>query len=267
VRIIVVFLVYGLLANSYCDPAVARGGGSVHVRGYYRKDGTFVEPHYRSAPDSDPGNNWSTKGNFNPYTGKDGVRATPTLPLQSPSPALTKGNAGQPPVMNPHGTIETEGPNVRPSSNFDRCLSEPSPPGCNRSVLTPGQARQVREAEAQRNFRRCLSDTEPSVCMKGMLNLEQARQVREAEAQRNFGRCLSDPSPPRCDRSVLTPEQARQVQGAEAQRNFKRCLSDTDPSMCIKGMLTSDQARQVRAAEAQRQGPPGVVGRTTVSSP
>jgi hypothetical protein len=26
------------------------GGGSVHVSGYYRKDGTYVHPHYRAAP-------------------------------------------------------------------------------------------------------------------------------------------------------------------------------------------------------------------------
>ena len=28
------------------------GGGSVHVSGYYRKDGTYVHPHYRAAPGS-----------------------------------------------------------------------------------------------------------------------------------------------------------------------------------------------------------------------
>lgn len=43
---------------------------SVRVRGYYRKDGTYVQPHYRSNPDSSPYNNWSYPGNVNPYTGK-----------------------------------------------------------------------------------------------------------------------------------------------------------------------------------------------------
>jgi len=41
----------------------------VKVRGYYRKDGTYVQPHYRSDPDSNPYNNWSFPGNVNPYTG------------------------------------------------------------------------------------------------------------------------------------------------------------------------------------------------------
>lgn len=44
----------------------------VHVRGYYRKDGTYVQPHYRSSSNSTKSDNWSTKGNYNPYTGEEG---------------------------------------------------------------------------------------------------------------------------------------------------------------------------------------------------
>jgi hypothetical protein len=44
--------------------------GQVKVRGYYRKDGTYVQPHYRSRPDGNPYNNYSYPGNTNPYTGK-----------------------------------------------------------------------------------------------------------------------------------------------------------------------------------------------------
>jgi hypothetical protein len=36
-------------APSYTPPSYS-GGGTVHVRGYYRKDGTYVRPHTRSAP-------------------------------------------------------------------------------------------------------------------------------------------------------------------------------------------------------------------------
>jgi len=42
----------------------------VHVRGYYRKNGTYVQGYWRSSPDSDPTNNFSYPGNVNPYTGK-----------------------------------------------------------------------------------------------------------------------------------------------------------------------------------------------------
>lgn len=51
-------------------------GGTVRpvaVQGYCRGNGTYVAPHYRTAPDGNPYNNWSTVGNVNPYTGKAGT--------------------------------------------------------------------------------------------------------------------------------------------------------------------------------------------------
>lgn len=45
-----------------------------YVQGYVRKDGTYVQPHYRTAPDRNPYNNYSTQGNTNPYTGQSGTR-------------------------------------------------------------------------------------------------------------------------------------------------------------------------------------------------
>lgn len=35
----------------------------VHVRGYYRKDGTYVRPHIRSSPDSYKSNNYGPSTN------------------------------------------------------------------------------------------------------------------------------------------------------------------------------------------------------------
>jgi len=52
----------------------AASAGSTYVHGYTKSDGTYVEPHYRSAPDTSTYNNWSTKGNVNPYTGEAGTR-------------------------------------------------------------------------------------------------------------------------------------------------------------------------------------------------
>lgn len=48
---------------------------SVRVRGYYRSNGTYIMPHWRSAPDHSVWNNWSTQGNINPYTGVLGTRS------------------------------------------------------------------------------------------------------------------------------------------------------------------------------------------------
>lgn len=57
------------------------------VRGYYRNDGTYVQPHYRSSPDRSYNNNWSVSPNVNPYTGESGTRR-PTYDDRSPSNGL-----------------------------------------------------------------------------------------------------------------------------------------------------------------------------------
>jgi hypothetical protein len=53
---------------------------AVHVNGYYRANGTYVAPHYRSDPDGIVTNNWSYPGNTNPYTG---VTAGGSVPSSS----------------------------------------------------------------------------------------------------------------------------------------------------------------------------------------
>jgi len=60
------FLVFLALLVSL--PAVL--DAQVRVRGYYRKDGTYVRPHVRTRPDGNPYNNYSFPGNYNPNTGR-----------------------------------------------------------------------------------------------------------------------------------------------------------------------------------------------------
>lgn len=50
--------------------APAIGSAQVYVRPYVRKDGTTVQGHWRSKPDSNPYNNYGFPGNVNPYTGR-----------------------------------------------------------------------------------------------------------------------------------------------------------------------------------------------------
>jgi hypothetical protein len=42
---------------------------AVHVNGYYRSNGTYVNGYERTAPDSSPYNNYGYPGNYNPNTG------------------------------------------------------------------------------------------------------------------------------------------------------------------------------------------------------
>jgi len=56
----------------------ATGTGSSHsshaVSGYTTKRGTHVAPHRQSNSDGTQHNNWSTKGNTNPTTGRAGTK-------------------------------------------------------------------------------------------------------------------------------------------------------------------------------------------------
>ena len=45
----------------------------VYVQPYVDNQGNFHQGHMRSAPDSNPYNNYSTRGNVNPYTGQAGT--------------------------------------------------------------------------------------------------------------------------------------------------------------------------------------------------
>jgi hypothetical protein len=44
-----------------------------YVHGYYRSNGTYVRPYYRSSPNGTVQDNFSYRGNINPYTGKVGT--------------------------------------------------------------------------------------------------------------------------------------------------------------------------------------------------
>ena len=50
------------------------GQGQVHVNGYTRSNGTYVQSHERTTPNSTRNDNWSTIGNVNPYTGIEGTK-------------------------------------------------------------------------------------------------------------------------------------------------------------------------------------------------
>ena len=61
------------------------------VRGHYRKDGTYVESYHRSSPNSTKLDNYTTEGNYNPYTLEDGNRS-PYTP--EPEPTLSRPRRG-----------------------------------------------------------------------------------------------------------------------------------------------------------------------------
>jgi hypothetical protein len=71
----------GLAAALLPAAATARGyrvyslHSPVHVRSYIRHSGQYIGPHFRTPPNHTKLDNWSTRGNLNPYTGKIGTKA------------------------------------------------------------------------------------------------------------------------------------------------------------------------------------------------
>jgi hypothetical protein len=142
-------VVFALLAPAIEALAGGKGGGkggTVSVRGYFRSDGTYVQPHTRTAPDGNPYNNYSFPGNYNPNTGKitpgnpdsylkryfNRKPAAPvpyvpalvgpsgrSLPASRPAPALEPVTAPPgsllPASLYPTGTAAPFGPSQRPS--------------------------------------------------------------------------------------------------------------------------------------------------------
>lgn len=59
----------------------------VQKNGYFKKDGTYVAPSMTTAPNDTKLDNYSTKGNVNPYTGKAGtVDPYKVEPYKAPKP-------------------------------------------------------------------------------------------------------------------------------------------------------------------------------------
>jgi hypothetical protein len=65
----------------------------VKVKGYTRKDGTYVAPHTRSSPNKTKNDNYSTRGNINPYTGQAGTKPGEGPAATSTEPAPQKTEA------------------------------------------------------------------------------------------------------------------------------------------------------------------------------
>lgn len=63
---------FALVAMTIATSATAQN--TVRVKPHVRSDGTYVEGHHRTTPNSTRNDNWSTRPNVNPHTGRAGTR-------------------------------------------------------------------------------------------------------------------------------------------------------------------------------------------------
>ena len=61
--------------SSYGTGTYGVNTNSTYVNGYTKSNGAYVSGHYRSSQNSTNHDNYSTSGNYNPYTGTSGSRA------------------------------------------------------------------------------------------------------------------------------------------------------------------------------------------------
>ena len=54
--------------------SVVSAQADVWVNGYFNSYGSWVPGYYRTSPDSSFSNNYSSRGNINPYTGQRGYK-------------------------------------------------------------------------------------------------------------------------------------------------------------------------------------------------
>jgi hypothetical protein len=115
---VAIFGVLFLFGTSFALPhfAEAKGGGSVHVNGYFKSNGTYVAPYMRSAPDSSPYNNYSYPGNTNQYTGKTAT-GDPATYIKNLYNHSGTSNSYTYPLTYPSTTITTSSPQVSVPAN------------------------------------------------------------------------------------------------------------------------------------------------------
>jgi hypothetical protein len=135
--------------------------------------------------------------------------------------------------------------------NFQTCLSGRYPALCNRTLLTPEQARQATLAEKRENLKTCMTGRYASLCDHDRLAEDEKAAVAAAERRENLRTCLTGKYPALCNHSLLTPEERPRVQAAESAENLRICLDGRFPGLCNRSLLSNGQEEMVVAAEAR----------------
>ncbi len=134
ITIILIFIT--LLSFSQTNP------NHVYVSGYYRSNGTYVKGYYRTAPNSTNRDNFSTRGNVNPYTGEPGY-ITPDNKGISTYNSDTYIN-----YTNTHSASKT----YNPTNNSYTNIAEPTNNTTNNSTITTATMNDVFDIDVSKIY-------------------------------------------------------------------------------------------------------------------
>ena len=68
-------IIFGIIGGLMMIGTAGIAEADVWVNGHYKNNGSYVQPHYRSNANSTTYDNWSSRGNTNPYTGQRGYKS------------------------------------------------------------------------------------------------------------------------------------------------------------------------------------------------
>jgi hypothetical protein len=83
---------------------------SVYVSGYTKSNGTYVQPYYRTSPNTTRNDNYSTVGNINPYTGTSGTKPADSYyssPKSYSTPSYSTPSYSSPSYATPRSTTSS----------------------------------------------------------------------------------------------------------------------------------------------------------------
>jgi hypothetical protein len=64
----------GLSFAQYGGYGTGSNSQSHYTQGHSNSNGSYTQPHYQTNPNSTTSDNYGTRGNVNPYTGRSGTR-------------------------------------------------------------------------------------------------------------------------------------------------------------------------------------------------
>ena len=85
-----------VLALAALVASTAASAAGHYVNPYTRSNGTYVQGHMQTAPNSTRLDNYSTRGNVNPYTGQAGTVSPQYTPPQRSAPSPYGGGQRSP---------------------------------------------------------------------------------------------------------------------------------------------------------------------------
>lgn len=242
-------LCFLILAISFSVESYAQ----VHVKGYTRKDGTYVAPHIRSSPDAYKWNNYGPSSSSPNYLGKGHVTAPSTRDYDGDGVAnmfdydddndginddFDASQFGSAPLWNNPNSII---PNSQTNGNrqLGNVLGQGNlvPKARNQmpAHTSSSQTNAVKKAIRQRNFTACKNGFYN--CNSSSLTSAELSIVKAAGLVRNYQACNNGFY--NCDVTKLTPSQVSVVKESQLQRNFTACKNGF--YNCDVSKLSQDQ--------------------------